>query len=60
MDDIISRQAAVGAAEETMRNPCSECVYYHPENNTCQSKKCATSGEGYVTWIDRRYCKVCR
>lgn len=40
-----------------MRNPCSECIYYHPENNTCQSKKCATGGAGYVTWVDRRYCE---
>ena len=40
-----------------MRNPCKECDYYHPENNTCQSKKCATMGDGYVTFIDRLFCE---
>ena len=40
-----------------MKNPCKECEYYHPENNTCQSKKCATTGDGYVTFIDRLFCK---
>lgn len=40
-----------------MRNPCKECVYYHPENNTCQSKKCATCGAGYVTLMDKLLCK---
>lgn len=40
-----------------MRNPCKECDYYHEENNTCQSKKCSTGGCGYITWIDRLFCK---
>ena len=40
-----------------MRNPCKECDYYHKENNTCQSKKCCTGGSGYITWIDRLFCK---
>ena len=40
-----------------MRNPCKECDFYHEENNTCQSKKCCTGGEGYVTWWDRLWCK---
>ena len=40
-----------------MRNPCKECDYYHKENNTCQSKKCCTGGDGYITWIDRLFCK---
>ena len=40
-----------------MRNPCKECDYYYPENNTCQSKKCATMGDGYVTFMDRLLCK---
>lgn len=40
-----------------MRNPCKECDYYHAENNTCQSKKCCTGGDGYVTWWDRLWCK---
>ena len=39
------------------RNPCKECVYYHPENNTCQSKKVATSGYGYVPLMDRIFCE---
>ena len=48
----------VGAKGETvMRNPCKECDYYHKENNTCQSKKCCTGGDGYITWIDRLFCK---
>lgn len=40
-----------------MKNPCKECIYYHKENNTCQSKKCATGGTGYVTVLDRLFCK---
>ena len=40
-----------------MRNPCKECDYYHSENNTCQSKKCATMGNGYVTFMERLFCK---
>ena len=40
-----------------MRNPCKECDYYHKENNTCQSKKCCTGGDGTVTIIDRLFCK---
>lgn len=40
-----------------MRDPCKECIYYHPENNTCQSKKCATAREGYVTRWDNLHCK---
>ena len=40
-----------------MRNPCKECDYYHKKNNTCQSKKCCTGGDGYITWIDRMFCK---
>lgn len=38
-------------------NPCIKCDYYHKENNTCQSKKCATGGEGYITLIDKVSCK---
>ncbi len=38
------------------RNPCKECMYYAPENNTCQSKKCA-SNNPYVTFTDRLYCE---
>lgn len=44
--------------EETMNCPCNRCIYYHPENNTCQSKKCATGGAGYVTRVDRKYCET--
>lgn len=40
-----------------MRNPCKECVYYFYENNTCQSKKCATGGDGTVTFWDRLFCE---
>lgn len=40
-----------------MRNPCKECVYYHPENNTCQSKKCETGGYGYVGLWERLFCE---
>ena len=43
-----------------LRNPCVECVYYHSENNTCQSKKCATGGTGRITWLDRLCCMPCR
>ena len=32
-----------------MRNPCKDCIYYHKENGTCQSKKCATYGDGKVS-----------
>lgn len=40
-----------------MRNSCKECDFYHPTNNTCQSKKCCTGGAGYVTFFDRLFCK---
>ena len=43
-----------------MRNPCKECIYYHKENNTCQSKKCATGGLGYITIFDRLLCEPCK
>ena len=39
------------------RNPCKECDYYHNTNNTCQSKKCCTGGDGTVSFIDRLFCK---
>ena len=40
------------------RNPCLNCDYYHKENNTCQSKKCATCGNhSEVTFIDRMLCE---
>ena len=39
-----------------MRNPCKDCIYFHKENNTCQSKKCQTCGPGYITWIDKLFC----
>ena len=38
-------------------NPCEKCFYYHKENNTCQSKKCATGNSGYVTFADMLFCK---
>ena len=43
-----------------MRNPCRECVYYHKENNTCQSKKCATGGTGHVSLFDMIFCEPCK
>lgn len=39
---------------------CKECVFYHKENNTCQSKKCACVNEGRITWIDILFCKPCK
>ena len=39
------------------RNQCKKCLYYHEENNTCQSKKCATGNSGYVTFADMLFCK---
>ena len=39
------------------RNQCKKCSYYHKENNTCQSKKCATGNSGYVTFADMLFCK---
>lgn len=38
------------------RNPCKKCSYYHEDNNTCQSKKCATNS-CYVTFADILFCK---
>lgn len=40
-----------------VKNQCEKCRYYIQENKTCQSKKCATGGEGYVTLIDRIFCE---
>ena len=42
------------------RNPCLECCFYRKENNTCQSKKCATGGAGYVGLLDRLFCEPFR
>ena len=39
------------------RYKCAKCEYYNYENNTCQSKKCCTGLEGYVTWFDKLFCK---
>lgn len=39
-----------------MRNPCKECIYHISENNTCNSKKCAT-GDGRITFWDRLFCE---
>ena len=36
---------------------CSNCVYYHPENKTCNAKKCSGYGNGFVTRNDRKNCK---
>lgn len=43
-----------------MQNPCKDCIYYHKENRTCQSKKCATGGSGKVSWIDKLFCSPCK
>ena len=43
-----------------MKNSCNECIYYHKENSTCQSKKCATGVPGYVTVFDKLFCKPCK
>ena len=40
------------------RDACKECDYCNKENNTCQSKKCATSPEfSFISWQDRNFCK---
>ena len=40
------------------RNVCKDCNYYHPKNNTCQYKKCATCERyPYVNWFDRHFCE---
>lgn len=53
----IARWCSWGGRCVKLRNHCRKCKYYHPENNTCQSKKCATGGPGYVTVMDRLFCK---
>lgn len=37
-----------------MRNPCKDCIYYHKENRTCQSKKCATGGSIFAVTAGKR------
>ena len=39
-----------------MLNPCKDCIFYHKENKTCQSKKWAIGGSGKVTLVDRIFC----
>ena len=39
------------------KTSCIKCDYYHKENNTCQSKKCGTELEGYITFFDKIFCK---
>jgi len=34
------------------RNACDKCDYYHADNNTCQSKKCATKCATCVQLVD--------
>ncbi len=38
------------------RNPCKECDFYVPCNNTCVSKKC-NSSDPYVRFFDRLFCE---
>lgn len=38
------------------RDVCKDCDYYIKENGTCHLKKCATSGYGYVGFIERKFC----
>lgn len=38
------------------RDVCKGCDYYIKENGTCQSKKCATGGSGYVGFMERKFC----
>lgn len=40
------------------RNSCKDCDYYHKENNTCQSKKCGSNSDGYVSILDKMFCKL--
>lgn len=39
-----------------MKNACKDCLYYHNDNNTCQSKKCSTHGRGDINILDRLFC----
>lgn len=39
-----------------MLNICKDCEFYHKENKTCQAKKRATGGYGYVSLSDRLFC----
>lgn len=41
----------------TFEGPCSKCLYWHRENNTCQSKKVCTGGYGRVSILDKIFCK---
>ena len=44
--------------EKLKRNPCVKCDYYNKNNNTCQSKKCATCGcHPYVNKFDKMFCE---
>lgn len=54
----VCEQRGIELWKEKMRNKCNDCIYYHEENNICQSKKCATAHEGYVTFVDRLFCKL--
>lgn len=38
---------------------CERCLWYHPSNGTCNIKKCAGFGCGYVSQLDRRSCELC-
>lgn len=43
-----------------MRNPCKDCIYYHQENKTCQSKKCAIDTTCAVDAEPVVLCKDCK
>lgn len=55
--DLLEIVACIPAEADFMQVVrCKDCIYYHKENRTCQSKKCATGGSGKVSWVDRMFC----
>lgn len=43
--------------ERMNKNACVKCWFYCKANGTCQIKKCAGMGYGYVSLRDWLYCE---
>lgn len=56
IESVLEYAANLPAADVAPVVRCKDCIYYHKENRTCRSKKCATGGSGKVSWIDKLFC----
>lgn len=55
---IIFKAWLKGLVKRHREDKCARCLWYSPESETCQLKKCAGFGYGHVTRLDRRTCDL--